>query len=958
MFKPYDFGDWTFGARLPVVEQIDFDGGDGAFAGFAFPALPVVPPPAVVALTRDALVLLVAEAAVSARMDDGHVYTASNEGCACCGHSHDEHLRIKEDIRDIAAGLQAALDAGVVALDLDSLLEAAADMVGLGKASVRDAVGALAEAGGGLPVPVANEPADGDLPADTTTTGAVEVGGRVSGFRADGDDEDWFAVELEAGQEYILIMLRMGENPHTDPLLNLYDDAGVLITSNDDLDFNEDGQAENRNSIIFFTPETSGTYYLGASGWDSSTFTGVGDYTIFVEESDQRPDFTIPEVAAFLTDTFDNQERWDKTTLTYDVSALPEGARTLALLAMEAWAEVSGLTFEAAAAGAAADIVFDDANDTNDGQQAFAQSQSSNGIIQSVRVVVSENWDLNGDGTPNYALNSYRYQTYLHEVGHALGLGHAGPYNGSSSDAETGRDYNVFNQDAWNYTVMSYFDQGEAGTGTPRLVLGLQTADILAIQSVYGVNAETRSGDSVYGFNSTEDGVLDFETTFSDQGIRPPSLAIYDAGGDDTLDMSGYAADQTISLVEGTFSSVGDNTNTPETDDALINNLSIALGTVIENAVGGSGNDTITGNDADNRLTGGLGDDVLDGGEGSDVAVFAGVQADYVVTINDDGTVTISGTEGTDTLRNVETAQFSDGAISLGEFNSVPVAIGDGVLPSSPEDGVRTITTAELLALFSDADGDLLSVTSLSAASGTVVADGNGDYRYTPALDDDTSETLTVTVSDGTATATRTATFDLTPTLDAGRSAIGTAGDDALRGNEGNDRISGLEGADELFGLDGFDFLYGGGGLDRLTGGAGDDRLLGGLGEDVLDGGDGDDLLDGGGGIGTDTLRGGAGADIFQMSERGDIFIEDFTVGEDLVRLLTGPRSGEFIIGTASETAEGDLSVLISVEEGGSISAFGRIVFDGLRLADYDRDAFFDTYEVGFPDDYFDTILL
>lgn len=84
--------------------------------------------------------------------------------------------------------------------------------------------------------------------------------------------------------------------------------------------------------------------------------------------------------------------------------------------------------------------------------------------------------------------------------------------------------------------------------------------------------------------------------------------AIWDGGGNDTLDFSGYVQDQKISLKEGTFSDVG----------GLKGNVSIAYGTTIENAIGGSGNDWLIGNAANNELRGGDGNDVLYGAEGAD----------------------------------------------------------------------------------------------------------------------------------------------------------------------------------------------------------------------------------------------------------------------------------------------------------------------------------------------------
>ena len=182
-----------------------------------------------------------------------------------------------------------------------------------------------------------------------------------------------------------------------------------------------------------------------------------------------------------------------------------------------------------------------------------------------------------------------------------------------------------FTKDTLRWTVMSYFAAGsdEPGvdrTGTPgRSDVthdGVNAAtpmlyDILAIQQKYGADPTTRTGDDTYGFHTMLSGpwrpVFDFDADCNPD----PVIAIYDAGGHDTLDASGYATNQRISLVAGTLSDVG----------ALTQNVGIAFGTVIEDAVGGSGYDTITGNASANRLSGGAGADRLIGGGGNDTLV-------------------------------------------------------------------------------------------------------------------------------------------------------------------------------------------------------------------------------------------------------------------------------------------------------------------------------------------------
>jgi peptidase M10/serralysin-like protein len=111
--------------------------------------------------------------------------------------------------------------------------------------------------------------------------------------------------------------------------------------------------------------------------------------------------------------------------------------------------------------------------------------------------------------------------------------------------------------------------------------------------------------------------------------------------------LSGYATNQLIDLRPGTFSDVG----------ALTENVSIAVGTTIENAIGGGGNDTIYENSANN---------VIDGGAGTDTLIFSGSSLQYLVTYNQNGSITLTDTragspDGTDTAISIEYFQFSDG---------------------------------------------------------------------------------------------------------------------------------------------------------------------------------------------------------------------------------------------------------------------------------------------------------
>jgi serralysin len=256
----------------------------------------------------------------------------------------------------------------------------------------------------------------------------------------------------------------------------------------------------------------------------------------------------------------------------------------------------------------AADISFSN-NDTG----AYAYSDLSGTEILRSYVNIEANWD-----TDPIAVNSYWFQTYVHEIGHALGLGHAGNYN---TTADWGVD-NRFAFDSWQASIMSYFSQTDnPNTGADYAYLAtVMPADIVAIQRLYDGTVRTRQGDTTYGANSNVGGYMQslFAQWLDGAADRQPiyignpvALTIYDTGGRDTLDFSTVGVRQTIHLSTLRASSVA----------GLDGNLIIAAGVAIENAIGGRAADIMVGNAIGNRLVGNGGNDVMNGGRGNDVLI-------------------------------------------------------------------------------------------------------------------------------------------------------------------------------------------------------------------------------------------------------------------------------------------------------------------------------------------------
>lgn len=326
---------------------------------------------------------------------------------------------------------------------------------------------------------------------------------------------------------------------------------------------------------------------------------------------------TSDQIATELTTGYWNADphHWNVTqggTLTVNIATLTAAEQTLARAALAEWSDIIGVHFQEVATGG--QIVFTDAEDASvQGSVAETFSNWSNGFITSATIQISKSWITeNGAG-----IDSYSFQTYVHEIGHALGLGHSGNYNVTATYPNDA----MFANDGWPTSIMSYFSPREnsffAGQGFSDIfVLTPTAADILAVQSLYGLSTTARAGDTVYGFNSNAGGVYD--------AVAYPGAAytIFDAGGNDTIDFSRSPASQVIDLNPETFSNV----------NGSVGNLGIARGVIIENAIGGSGADLLVGNSAANVLTGGAGADTLAGGPGSDTFrdTAAGLNGDTI----------------------------------------------------------------------------------------------------------------------------------------------------------------------------------------------------------------------------------------------------------------------------------------------------------------------------------------
>ncbi len=328
--------------------------------------------------------------------------------------------------------------------------------------------------------------------------------------------------------------------------------------------------------------------------------------------------------------------------------------------ALTAWSDVANITFVRVGEGASgeaaytnsASILFSNYSDTSSTAASAFAFYPGNTAASARSGDVWVNASLSYNRAPTGS--NYGGITLVHEIGHAIGLAHPSDYDASDTVKATYAANAGYYEDSRQYTVMSYFSETNTGGQFNGIYASAPLLDdIAAAQLAYGANMTTRTGDTVYGFNSNA-GRDWFMTSSS---TRKLIFAVWDAGGVDTLDFSGYSNNQTIDLRPGFFSSVG----------GLIGNVTVAMGADIENARGGSGADIIVGNLLANVLEGGEGADSLDGGQGHDSARYSGAYSRYTLTATADGGWTIrdTGADGQDSLLNIETLVFTDRSVSM-----------------------------------------------------------------------------------------------------------------------------------------------------------------------------------------------------------------------------------------------------------------------------------------------------
>ncbi len=578
--------------------------------------------------------------------------------------------------------------------------------------------------------------------------------------------------------------------------------------------------------------------------------------------------------------------------------------------ALQTWADVANITFVQVADAPAnvGDIRVAVSSYLPSDAQAWAYlpggDPAQDGDVWLNSAYRAGSYDNSGDaGTRNYG-----FATMIHELGHALGLGH--PFEGP--DAVPGVTV--------QQSIMAYDDDPYATPWwrptTPMIW------DVAAVQYLYGANTSFHTGDDTYQFSATGESLL----------------TIWDAGGNDTIDCSNQLHKVTIDLHDGAYSSIGSCND----GKAAFENIGIAYNCAIENAIGGRAADVLIGNALANDLDGRGGADSMSGGAGDDV---------YHVDNAGDLVTELTG-EGSDRVESSVTYQLSGNVEALTLVGTAANGTGNGLDNSIVGDALANVLDGkggnDSMAggagddtYVVDAAGD--QVTEL-AGEGTDTVDAAIDYALGANLENLTLLTGAL-AGTGNELANHIIGNSAANTLQGGLgddTLDGQAGSDTMQGDAGNDSYVVDAAGDQIVELaDGgtdsvsaaVDYALGDN-LENLT-------LLGsahaGTGNalaNLIAGNAGANTLDGG--LGADTMLGGLGNDLYVVDDAKDAVTEAAGQGIDTVQ-----ASITFALTTQAANVE-NLTLLGAGDIDGSGSAAANLIvgnaganrLDGLAGAD------------------------
>ena len=647
-----------------------------------------------------------------------------------------------------------------------------------------------------------------DAAASVDTTYTISVGEGFEGVLADRSDEDWIRVELVEGESYDIRLTGIGPDRVLDTVLRIFNSEGEEVAENDDID----GETLNLHSMLEFTPDASGIYYISASGYRSSYRANTGTYEVTVfDEKDNHTEtpYSMAVGGSFegtLDDKFD--EDWIRIDLvggeTYDIRLKGIGA------------------------GVGTDTVLRIFNP--EGEQV-----AWNDDVDYAAGQVRSRLEFSPDVTGTYYIS-------------------AGAYTGNPTQDNSGPyQVVVYGADAADSLVL---------TGTARSdyylhnrLTGSLGGDMLDGKSGWDWLEGGAGADVLIG--GTGEDTASYQ--YSDAGVEVRLDDGTAKGGDAEGDT--FPGRKTIEYVQG--GEKPQNSEVPEFEELII---SIVFGEEeedeeaeeieildIEDLVGSAHDDILVGTYGANWLTGYYGNDVLDGKEGND-GLFGGGGADALiggpgidfasyfdsnegVEVDLQNGIARGGHAEGDTFPGRQIIEYTDPA---GETREIEVSDIENLYGSYEHDDtlIGNQNSNRIIGFKGndELDGreghDLLE----GRDGADVLRGGEGNdlasYFYS-------DEAVEVRLHNGIARGgdAEGDTFPGMKTVEyvnrAGDTVevevpdvedlIGSAQDDILDGAHGPNRLGGYRGDDELDGREGDDWLDGGPGADVLRGGEGND---------------------------------------------------------------------------------------------------------------------------------------